>query len=303
MVKTLARPDVVAITGPAARRRLLTWMDAHRRALPWRQTRDPWSVLVAECMLQQTQVSRVVPRWQAFLEEIPTATVGASVPASRFVQLWDGLGYNRRALQLHACAVAVTGEHGGVLPDDLDALQALPGIGPYTARAVLAFAYERDVAVVDTNVARIVARAAAGRPCRAREAQALADALVPRGEGWRWNQGMLDLGALVCTKRSPKCDQCPLAPSCQWRQRGSVAPDPAEGTAFAGGRQSRFAGSDRQGRGALVSALRRGTVACEQVPSVMGWPDDPARAWAVVDSLRADGLVAVDDVRNIVRLA
>jgi A/G-specific adenine glycosylase len=263
---------------------LLAWFEEHRRDLPWRRTRDPWAVLVSEVMLQQTQAARVIPKWHAFLERFPDPATCAAAPAGDVIEAWAGLGYNRRGLALHRCAQAVVAEHGGRLPDDLTALLALPGIGPYTARAVLAFAFEQDVAVLDTHVARLVARQA-GRRFTAKEAQAAADALVPVGEGWAWNQAVLDLGAMVCRSRSPRCDECPVSSTCAWRGDGS---DPAVGSAGVSTPQSRFEGSDRQGRGRLVDALRLGPVV--DVATASGWPDDPARAARVAETLVADGL-------------
>ncbi len=268
------------------RDRLAAWAATLPRDLPWRATRDPWAVLVSETMLQQTQVARVVPRYAAFLERFPDVHACAAAPAGDVVTAWAGLGYNRRAVQLHGAACAVVREHHGRFPDDLQALLALPGVGPYTARAVLAFAFERDVAVLDTNVARIVARQLGGR-LTPRGAQDAADALVPPGRGWWWNQSMLDLGALVCTKRSPRCERCPVRATCVWQGAG---PDPAIGSAGVGSGQSRFAGSDREGRGRLVAALRSGPVAMRDLPVAMGWPDDPARAERVAATVLADGL-------------
>ena len=274
----------------SARRRLLAWGAGAHRDLPWRATRDPWAVLVSEVMLQQTQVPRVVPRWHAFLARFPDPAACAAAPVADVVDEWAGLGYNRRAVALHRCAVACASDHGGALPDDLDALRALPGIGPYTARAVLAFAFERDVGVVDTNVGRVLARWA-GRPLRPAEAQAAADALVPRGEGWAWNQALFDLGAGVCRKRGPDCGACPVRRWCAWRSAGCPAPDPAVGSAGVSGGQSRFEGSDRQGRGRLVDALRTtGRVPAGGLAAAAGWPDDPERARRVADGLVADGL-------------
>lgn len=265
-------------------RSVFGWWAQQARDLPWRATRDPWAVLVSEVMLQQTQVARVVPKWHAFLDRFPDPAACAAAPVGAVVEAWAGLGYNRRAVALHRCAAAVVADHGGRLPLDLDALLALPGIGPYTARAVLAFAGERDVAVVDTNVARVLARQS-GRPLRPTEVQALADAQVPSGRGWAWNQAVLDLGATVCRARVPACGECPIIASCAWR---GVGADPAVGSAGVGGRQSRFEGSDRQGRGRLVDALRRGPVA--DVARAAGWPDDPSRAARIADGLVADGL-------------
>ena len=273
---------------------LLEWSAAHRRDLPWRRTRDPWAVLVSELMLQQTQVARVVPRFHDFLSRFPTPAACAAAPVADVVRAWAGLGYNRRAVSLHRLAAVVTDRHAGRLPSNLDALLALPGVGPYTARAVLAFAFETDVGVVDTNAARVLARTA-GRRLTAREVQERADSLVPPGSGWAWNQAVLDLGATVCTSRSPRCAGCPVAASCAWRSAEPAAPDPAVGTAGTGGRQSPFAGSDRQGRGRLVDALRRGPVAEAALAVAAGWPDDPDRARRAAASLVADGLACQRD--------
>ena len=233
---------------------LLGWGDANRRDLPWRQTRDPWSVLVSELMLQQTQVPRVVPRWREFLDRFPTPAACAGAAVGDVVRAWAGLGYNRRAVNLHRAATVVVACHGGALPDDLEGLLGLPGIGPYTARAVLVFAFERDVGLVDTNAGRFVARALAGTAVAPRSAQALADAAVPAGAGWRWGQAVFDLGAGLCTRARPACDRCPLAGLCAWSRAGWPEPDPVSGSAGISARQSTFDGSDRQGRGRLVDA-------------------------------------------------
>jgi A/G-specific adenine glycosylase len=273
---------------------LLAW-GARLRDLPWRSTRDPWAVLVSEVMAQQTGVDRVVPKYHVFLARFPDPAACAAVPVAEVVRLWAGLGYNRRALNLHAAAVAVVERHGGALPDDLDALLALPGVGPYTARAVLAFAFERPVGVVDTNVGRVLARWA-GRPLRASEAQALADRLAaqagPAGgeRSWRWNQSVMELGAAVCRRRRPDCASCPVAAWCGWAEDDLAPPDPADGSAGVSTGQPRFDGSDRQGRGRLVAALCAGPVPVAEVAAVMGWPDDPARADRVAVGLLADGL-------------
>jgi A/G-specific adenine glycosylase len=272
---------------------LLAWGERTRRDLPWRRTRDPWLVLVSELMLQQTQVPRVVPRYVAFVERFPTPVACAAVPVGEIVRAWTGLGYNRRAVNLHRCATEVVERHEGVLPEDLDQLMALPGIGPYTARAVLAFAFEHDVGVLDTNAARVLARTA-GRPLRPREAQDRADELVPLGWGWAWNQAMLDLGATVCRSRTPDCTACPITASCAWHRAGTPEPDPARGSAGVSRGQSRFEGSDRQGRGRLVDALReRGALGADDVPAAAGWPDDPARAAVAAESLVRDGLAVL----------
>ena len=284
------------LTQPAVAASVLEWGARHRRDLPWRHTRDPWAVLVSEVMLQQTQVARVVPRYHRFLERFPTPAACAAAPAADVIAEWAGLGYNRRALGLYRAATAVVERHGGRLPADLAALRSLPGVGDYTARAVLAFAFGADVGVVEVNSARVLARAFAGRRLTAGEAQRLADDLVPVGEGWAWNQAMLDVGAIVCGKRIQSCGECPLRTSCAWAAASREGPDPAEGSAGTGSRQSAFAGSDRQGRGRLVAALRRAPVAAADVPAATGWPDDPDRARRVAAGVVTDGLaVPVDE--------
>jgi A/G-specific adenine glycosylase len=259
-------------------RALLEWSARTRRDLPWRRTRDPWAVLVSELMLQQTQVPRVVPKYEAFLRRFPTVAACAAAPVGEVVKAWAGLGYNRRAVNLHRAAVALAGSSP---PGDLAALLALPGIGPYTARAVLAFAYEEPVCPLDVNTARPLARAFGVT------SQEEADALVPADRAWEWNQALMDLGATICTRRGPRCEECPWAAACAWRATGGLDP------AAPAGRQSRFAGSDRQGRGRVVDALRRGPVPIDRLPEVAGWPDDPDRTRRAVDSLVADGLAVV----------
>ena len=268
---------------------VLAWGTVHLRDLPWRRTRDPWPVLVSEVMAQQTGVDRVVPYYERFLDRFPTPAACAAAPLGDLLRLWTGLGYNQRAVNLHRCARAVVDDHGGALPADLRALRALPGVGPYTARAVLAFAFEHDVGVVDTNVGRVLARWE-GRPLRATEAQAWADELVPSGRAWAWNQAVMELGGTVCLRRRPRCASCPVRRSCAWAAAGLSPPDPADGSAGVGAGQPRFEGSDRQGRGRLVEALCHGPVALADVATVMGWPDDPARADRVAVGLVDHGL-------------
>ena len=178
---------------------ILDWGDEHRRDLPWRRTRDPWAVLVSEVMLQQTQAGRVIPYYEAFLSAFPDATACARAGPAAVVRIWSGLGYNRRALNLHRAARIVVAEHAGVVPADESALRSLPGIGPYTARAVRSFAFGVDVAPVDTNALRVLSRCVAGAPLTVSQAQHMGDHLIPAGRSWDFNQTMFDLGATVCT--------------------------------------------------------------------------------------------------------
>ena len=256
------------------------------RPLPWRATRDPWAVLVSEVMLQQTQAQRVVGPYQRFIAQYPSPAACASAGMGAVLVAWDGLGYNRRARALHAAAKAIVERHGGEVPADFDALVTLPGIGPYTARAVLVFAFERRAAVVDTNVRRVLTRAVAGEVLAPAAAQHLADALVPARFAWLWNQSLIELGALVCGAGVPRCATCPLRRSCAWKVAGLPSPDPGA----RGARQSRFEGSDRQGRGRLVRALRSGPVRPGAIAAACGWPDQPVRSRRVADGLVADGL-------------
>ncbi len=245
-------------------------------------------------MAQQTQLSRVVPAYRRFLDRFPTPAACASAPLGEVLRAWQGLGYNRRARNLHRAAQVVAADHGGRIPSDLGGLLALPGVGAYTARAVLAFAFEVDVGVVDTNAGRVVARAVAGRPVRTAEAQRLVDAMVPPGRGWHFGQALLDLGAGVCISGTPRCAACPVRRRCRWSAAGRTGIDPALGSAGVSVPQSRFAGSDRQGRGRLVDALRSGSLPPGAAASVIGWTDDPERVERVVADLVAEGLVVVD---------
>ena len=251
---------------------VLAWGLPRLRDLPWRQTRDPWRILVAEVMLQQTQVDRVIPKWRAFCDGYPTPAVCVAAPLGDVLRLWHGLGYPRRARNLHDAATAMVERHDGAVPDRIDDLLALPGIGPYTARAVLAFAFERDEAVVDTNIARVLARCSRERS-DAEAAQALADSLVPRGQGWAWNQALMDLGATVC-RPAPSCDECPVRrSSCAWLRAGRPEPDPSVGSAGVSTPQSRFEGSERQARGRVLKALTIGPVSadCSRPTSSTAW--------------------------------
>ncbi|TMB73167.1 MAG: A/G-specific adenine glycosylase, partial [Chloroflexi bacterium] len=192
------------------RRRVSRWYSGQGRDLPWRRTRDPYAVLVSEVMLQQTQVSRVVPAYRAFLARFPTVRALARASLGDVLRAWRGLGYNRRARDLHRAA----GSSRGRLPTTVDGLDALPGIGAYTAGAVACFAHGRRVAFADTNVRRVLGRVFLGRVATEREAVAIDRELLPR-DAARWHHALMDIGALFCRARSPRCDECPLAPACR----------------------------------------------------------------------------------------
>ncbi len=241
-------------------RALLGWWDTGHRDLPWRRTRDPYAVLVSEVMLQQTQAERVAPKWQEFLRAFPTiAALGAASPAA-VIRAWAGLGYNRRAVYLHQMARAVVARHGGALPANTEALRRLPGIGPYTARAVAAIAFGLPEAAVDTNVRRVLMRVLDGDiPPSATWVQAAADTLVPVERPGDWNQALMELGATVCTAATPQCDRCPVRHLCAaapriraLRERGDRYRAPP-----ARRPQGRFPGSRRYYRGRIVELLRR----------------------------------------------
>lgn len=275
---------------PAADRHdaLLSWGASRLRDLPWRSTRDPWAVLVAEVMLQQTPTARVIPKYLCFVDRFPTPADCAAAPLADVLRLWQGLGYPRRARRVQLAATEIV--RRGAFPATLGELLSLPGVGPYTARAVLAFAFEADAAVVDTNVARVLARCA-GRRLTAGEAQRLADEWLPTGEAWLWNQLLVDLGATVCRARQPDCTSCPLTGVCAWRGDPAIA-DPADGSAGVSVPQARFEGSDRQARGRLLRALATGALAVDDLPRAAGLDTDPERARRLARTLEDDGLVA-----------
>jgi A/G-specific adenine glycosylase len=270
------------------------WYRANRRDLPWRKPGFPaWGTLVSEFMLQQTQVSRVIPRLEEWLRRWPTPADLAATPPGEAVRAWDRLGYPRRALALHAAAVAITERHGGEVPSDVDALLALPGVGSYTARAVAVFAYGLRHPVVDTNVRRVIARAVDGRgqagPASTARDLAAMTALLPedREEAAVFNAGVMELGAVVCTARQPKCGSCPLAEVCAWRALGYPEYDGPQAP-----RQPRYAGSDREARGRILAELRRSDL---PVPDdgLAEAVADPQRRERVLAGLVRDGLAVV----------
>ncbi|CAN7227945.1 A/G-specific adenine glycosylase [Microbacterium sp. LjRoot45] len=269
---------------------LLAWYRAHARELPWRQPDfGAWGILVSEFMLQQTPVARVIPHLEAWLARWPTAAHLAAAAPADAVQQWANLGYPRRALWLHRAAVEIRDRHDGEVPRDVDALLALTGIGDYTARAVAVFAFGDRHPVVDTNTRRVLARAVDGRSQPGPPAKSdlfAMDAILPDDDvaAAGVNAAAMELGATVCTARSPRCERCPLADRCAWRAAGY--PD----TGDTRRRQARYEGSDRQARGALLRVLREAAPESVDLQSVLAdWPDAAQRDRAI-DSLVADGL-------------
>jgi A/G-specific adenine glycosylase len=258
---------------------LLGWYERVRRPLPWRETREPYALLVSEVMLQQTQAARVVPYYEAFLARFPTAGALAEAPVRDVLAVWSGLGYNRRALALQAAA-RVVAESGW--PEDLS---ALPGVGPYTAAAVASFAWDRQAAAVDTNVRRVIAR---WDGCDRRPAALAARAAewLPAGRAATFNQAMMELGATVCTPRAPRCGACPVGEGCATRRAGGVAsPAPPRRRAT-----TRFEDTDRWARGRIVAAL----VAGEPLPALA-----PERLERALAGLERDGLVVRDAAGHV----
>ncbi len=270
---------------------LIEWYAANARELPWRQDGfSPWGVLVSEFMLQQTPVNRVIPHLQAWLERWPTPSALADEPAAEALTQWANLGYPRRALWLHRAAVEIRDRFGGQVPSDVDELLSLTGIGSYTARAVAVFAYGQREPVVDINTRRVIARAQHGRsqpgPASPRDLVEM-DALLPDDphDAAAFNAATMELGALVCTARNPRCQACPIADRCQWLAAGK--PD----TGDTRRRQATYEGSDRQARGAVMRALRHAPENALPRDSVVPeWPDADQRARAIA-TLLTDGLV------------
>ncbi|MFC7534970.1 A/G-specific adenine glycosylase [Actinoplanes sp. GCM10030250] len=269
----------------------ITWYATNARDLPWRQPdTTPWGVLVSEVMLQQTPVVRVEPAWRSWMTRWPTPAALAADPASEAIRMWGRLGYPRRAMRLHACAVAIVERHDGRVPDDLEQLLALPGVGTYTGRAVATFAYGQRHPVVDTNVRRVVCRAVEGKPdagpaTTAADLVAMEELLpfdAPRAA--KASIAFMELGAIVCTARSPKCADCPFHTVCAWRLSGEPLP---EGPSR---KPQKYAGTDRQVRGLILEVLRHSTGPVPRQRLDLVWNDEVQRARALA-GLVEDGLV------------
>lgn len=272
---------------------VLDWYADAARDLPWRRPgTSPWAVMVSEFMLQQTPVVRVLPVYDAWLERWPTPTALAAEPSGEAVRAWGRLGYPRRALRLHACAVAIAEQHGGEVPGHYDQLRALPGIGDYTAAAIASFAFGRSHAVLDTNVRRVLGRAVAGAelppPSVTRAERDLAESLVPERDPEVWAVAVMELGALVCTAARPGCERCPIRDHCTWLQRGRP---PYDGPPRRG---QTYDGTDRQCRGRLLAVLRDTDGVVPRARLDAAWVDETQRTRALA-GLLTDGLVVERD--------
>lgn len=274
------------------RHAIVAWFADNARPLPWREPgTTPWGILVSEIMSQQTPVARVAAPWRSWLTRWPTPADLAEAGSAEVLRAWGRLGYPRRALRLFQAARVLAEEHGNSVPDDEEALLALPGVGRYTAAAVMAFAFERRSLVLDTNVRRVLARLDGGVEFAPRSEtpgeRARAREWLPEGdrECAQWSVAVMELGALVCTARSPDCQECPVASQCAWVAAGRPAWDGLPRTG-----QS-WAGTDRQCRGRIMAALR----AKDRLPSIcdIAWPDQDQLA-RCADSLVADGLAHRD---------
>ncbi|MBI4942609.1 MAG: A/G-specific adenine glycosylase [Actinobacteria bacterium] len=279
---------------------VLAWYAVHQRDLPWRRDdRTPWGVLVSEVMAQQTPIARVLPAWEAWMRRWPTPAALAADAPGEAIRMWDRLGYPRRALRLHEAAAALVERPGGEVPPDEADLRALPGVGSYTAAAVAAFAFGRRTCVVDTNVRRVLARTVTGpeypAPALTAAESALAAALVPddAATAATWAVASMELGALVCTARSPRCGDCPVLDRCAWQAAGAPAHDgpPRRGQSYAG--------TDRFVRGLVLAVLRSASGPVPPGDLVARVPDDvlrdPLQRDRCLGSLVADGLVDVLD--------
>lgn len=269
---------------------LLDWYDRSRRDLPWREPGvSAWQILVSEFMLQQTPVSRVLSIWPEWVRRWPTPSATAAASVADVLRAWGKLGYPRRAKRLHECATVIAREHDDLVPNDVDTLLTLPGVGNYTARAVACFAYRQRVPVVDTNVRRVVARAIHGR-AEAAAPSATRDhvdvsALLPNDESAQnFSVALMELGATVCTARTPRCGLCPLN-QCAWRHANYP---PASGPAR---RVQRYAGTDRQVRGRLLDVLRTNDFPVNRAELDLAWLTDGQQRDRALNSLLVDGLV------------
>ena len=287
----------------AARLALLRWYDAGGRALAFRDTRDPYAILVSEVMAQQTQISRVVVAWARFLDRFPTVHALAEATPADVLRVWQGMGYDRRALNLQRAARAIVTDHAGVVPSDLAALQRLPGIGPYTARAVASIAFGQPVGAVDTNVRRVLGRVLAGSSGVAPGPwlQAAADGSVDPDRPGDWTHAVMDLGATICRPAKPLCDGCPLQAWCRFAGDGPVESRP---TTRRRPVAEPFTSTTRWLRGRIVDRLRSASgPSWVDIEAPIGAHDAPAVRSALA-ALARDGVVELHpDAPDRARLA
>ncbi|MGO3198598.1 MAG: A/G-specific adenine glycosylase [Corynebacterium casei] len=273
---------------------LLIWFDLNERPLPWRnKTTSAWGILISEVMSQQTPVARVAPQWQEWIERWPTPADFAKASKAEVLRAWGKLGYPRRALRLHECAQAIVKRHDGAVPSDVDELLALPGIGAYTARAVACFHFQQNVPVVDTNVRRVYGRAVTGQFLQPQPSAKELGQVAEVTTGPRCSAAFMELGALVCTAKSPKCDICPIRRTCQWQKLGCPQPS-EEDLSKAKKRVQKFTDTDRQVRGLLMDVLRAADDPVEKSQLDVVWPDAAQRSRALF-SLVEDGLAVQTD--------
>ena len=287
----LAPPSSAALPADA-RAAVLAWFDARGRALSFRDTRDPYAILVSEVMAQQTQISRVVEAWSRFLDRFPTVMALAAASPADVLRAWRGMGYDRRALNLQRAATVIVAEHDGKVPRDLAALEALPGIGPYTARAVASIAFGAAVGAVDTNVRRVLGRALGGEEGLAPAAlQVAADASVDPMRPGDWTHAVMDVGATLCRPARPRCDDCPLVGWCRFAAGSpTVAPrKPRDGRA-----REPFRASSRWLRGRIVDRLRDAEGASWIVVEAPIGDHDEDAIEAALAALARDGIVEMD---------
>ncbi|MDR7330277.1 A/G-specific adenine glycosylase [Corynebacterium guangdongense] len=277
---------------------LLPWFRESARDLPWREPgTSAWGILLSEVMSHQTPVARVAPIWLEWMQRWPTPADFAAAGRDEVLRAWGKLGYPRRALRLHECAGVIVEKHGGRVPAEVEELLALPGIGDYTARAVACFHFGRNVPVVDTNVRRVYERAVEGNflqpPASKSELAKVAAVLPEDGTGPTVSAALMELGALVCVARAPRCGQCPLVDACAWQRAGRPEPAAAE-LAKAKSRVQKFAGTDRQVRGLIMDVLRGAEAPVAKSAIDVVWPDEAQRSRALF-SLLADGLAEQDE--------
>jgi A/G-specific adenine glycosylase len=273
---------------------VLDWYAAHARDLAFRRSADPWSVLVSEVIAQQTQAARAAEAWTRLIAAYPTPGALAAASPAEVIRAWRGIGYNRRAVALRAAAIRIVENHGGRVPATFEELVALPGIGPYTARAVLAIAFDRPVAALDTNIRRVLGRAFKGdeRAAQPRAFQATADGLVPTGRAATWTHALMDVGAAFCRKRHPRCDACPLAFACRYRVAGGVRAVPAAGHRRA--TATPFPATTRWLRGRILDRLRDApNDAWVELTEPLG-EHPPARVAEELANLAREGMLELD---------